>query len=682
MLTKRQRWALDLFAMDGDRCLIQEQDLGIINGWITANTLYRDVATLRGLYAPPFASNGFLLELRLAGEKVPTRRFTWRPTEVHREGALTGLHVVTDTIAMAHARTMMLAVTVTNTTATRRTVPVQIHLAGGLDSTPDWSFVHPKGLKDTRDTVTPGHAVKANDAGAIVVDCDLPGLSWRSFSQQWETSLTLGAKSSKTFHLALAVGQRAAAIRDAAAAIHQPTKSIEAARVAFAEKVIGLYDKLPTLRSDNAQLVRWYNRSLMHLLLNQWNAPDFLLRPYYSTGSVGGGCVCSYLWDFGENWEVFNLYDPAALRSHVKAFLNIDLTKHFAFMPFTGDAYGPWYYINQEKIIFLIYHYVMHTGDTAFLHEVVNGKAILAHLVEQAMVGDSIMHSAVLADYGTGNHHLELRRQYRYDNVLPDMNGRRYACYRAVDALCTRVGYTPLCDGVEVNFPERAEALKQLLLKTLWSDKHNWFYWLDARGNRHLRYTVQMFKLIDSDVLESTHRKALLSHLNDREFLSDFGLHSMAKHDEAYDQVDIDNGGGGCCTCFPPTIIEKLYRVGESRHADDILSRVLWWADRLPYWSDSIVANFMDYRRDTPLQNAIGSVAAAQCVIFGLLGVRAEADGRITIAPRDTALARSLTLTGLKIRGKSIDIVVKNDCFRVTVGKKTLSAKLGEAIVV
>ena len=30
--------------------------------------------------------------------------------------------------------------------------------------------------------------------------------------------------------------------------------------------------------------------------MNKWEVPEFKLNPYYSTGSVKGGCVCNYLW--------------------------------------------------------------------------------------------------------------------------------------------------------------------------------------------------------------------------------------------------------------------------------------------------------------------------------------------------------------------------------------------------
>ena len=133
---------------------------------------------------------------------------------------------------------------------------------------------------------------------------------------------------------------------------------------------------------------KFYNRSLVHLILNRWDVPEFVLHPYYSTGSIRGGCVTDYLWNYGEAWELLPLYDPAAHREHIKQFLKCDMTAHFAFNPVDGEAHGPWYMVNQEKIIGLVYHHVKITGDTAFLDEVVAGKTVLEHVLKNAMVRD------------------------------------------------------------------------------------------------------------------------------------------------------------------------------------------------------------------------------------------------------------------------------------------------------
>jgi hypothetical protein len=192
---------------------------------------------------------------------------------------------------------------------------------------------------------------------------------------------------------------------------------------------------------------------------------------------------------------------------------------------------------------------------------------------------------------------------------------------------------------------------------------------------------VQMFKPIAGMALDDEELEGLISHLNEAEFLSEWGLHSMSKLDPAYDQVDIDNGGGGNYTAFTPQIIERLYRVGRADVAEDILRRVLWWGERMPYWGDSIVANQVDYRQDTPLQNTIGAVAGAQMIIFGMFGVSVSPEGAITINPQPPTFSPQLKLTGLRLRGRCLDIEVDGGEFAVTEGGAETRSPVGTSVV-
>ncbi|OGV74560.1 MAG: hypothetical protein A3K19_04860 [Lentisphaerae bacterium RIFOXYB12_FULL_65_16] len=663
-----------LFALDGASCLLDEQHLGIINGLLSTNVTYRDVLSCRGLFAPPFVSSDFRLETRLFGEKVRTQKYTWFPTEVRRTGVIHGVKVSSTTVLAVGRRALLLTAQLENRTGKPVHVPVQFNILGGLDINTRWEFSQPASSSATQVRVSGQRLVKRNDSGAIVLGTSMAASTWQGHCSHWEGELRLPAGATRELHLALAIGPETEAVRDVEAILRDPGDVVAAARRDLANRVRNLFDKLPTLHAKDARLTKFYNRSLVHFLLNRWDVPEFKLHPYYSTGSVMGGCVASYLWDFGNNWGFFPLYDPEALREHVKAFLSIDLTRHFAFLPLAGEAFGPWYYINQEKIIFLVYHYVLHTGDVAFLHERVDGTSatIIEHVIRQALVGDDLTKAATLTDYGDGNHHLELRREYRYDHVLPDMNGRRCACFLAAHTLCQLAGKSPAVD-----FPARAQALKRLLRRTLWSAKDRWFHWQDAKGRKELRYTIQMFKMIGGPALDRDQEQGLLSHLNEREFLSEYGIHSMSKLDPAFDQVDIDNGGGGCCSCFPGPIIHKLYRAGYPQLAEDVLRRILWWGERLPYWSDSLVANQMDYRKDTPLQNAIGSISAAQSLVFGMLGVHVEPDGKVRVAPNPSSFSPEIELTGLRLRGRQFDIRTTKSRFEVTVDGRKVSAKRG-----
>ena len=81
---------IKLFELSGNDNILEETHFGIVNGTITTNVLNTNVLSFRTLFAPPFASSDFRLDLRLFGELVKTTSYTWKPTEVHREGKIRG----------------------------------------------------------------------------------------------------------------------------------------------------------------------------------------------------------------------------------------------------------------------------------------------------------------------------------------------------------------------------------------------------------------------------------------------------------------------------------------------------------------------------------------------------------------------------------------------------------------
>ena len=665
----------DPFVFPGDRNIRDEEHFGIINGLITTGVNYRDVGSLGGLYAPPYASSDFLLELRLFGEKVPSKKYEWHPAEVPSRGEVHGIAVSTTACLVHGVRGGLLELTLHNTTSEKKRVPVQLNFVGSLQYLKNWEFSFPNTTKSPTDAVSEGkRVVRENAGGAMALGSDIAGMKWEPWSSHWEGEIVLAPGQSVTRYVALTMGDRTECRSACDRLLQDPARAITDSRKAYQDETRDLFDKLPRFEAANHSLEEYYNRSLVCFILNKWKVPEFVLNPYYSTGGIRGGCVGCYLWDYACVPELWPLLDPAATRQHIKQFLSIDMTKHFLFNPVDGEAAGPWYPVNQEKIVLLIYHYVQGTADVQFLSEMVNGKSVLDWVLYNATFGDDPSKPAVLVDYGTGNNHLELRKQYRYDNFYPDLNGRRYKTFELAWELGKLAGKN--WDYLL----QRAEGLKALLKDTLWSPKDRWFYFMYLNGEKELRYTNYIFKMIGSKVLDKEQEEGLVSHLNDDEFLSAYGLHSMAKQDPAYDQIDIDNGGGGNYVAFTPRIAEFLYQAGYAAQAEEILKRTLWWGERLAYWGDSMVANQIEYRKDTPLQNDIAAGAGAQCIIFGMFGVRLDLDGTITINPKVPDWCPQVSLKGLKLRGTSLDITASRQGFTVTIGKRVLRSPIGTPV--
>ena len=76
--------SIAVFDMDGKQVIQDEDHVGIVNGKLTAGINYRDVGGLVGLWSPPYVSSNFMLDARVNGEKVPTSKWTWRPSPMNQ----------------------------------------------------------------------------------------------------------------------------------------------------------------------------------------------------------------------------------------------------------------------------------------------------------------------------------------------------------------------------------------------------------------------------------------------------------------------------------------------------------------------------------------------------------------------------------------------------------------------
>ncbi len=108
------------FGMDIRKSLMDECDLGIINGHITLNGAYHDAAAVRGLFAPPLFSDTFRLDIRFNGRRLPAQRCFWQPTEVERSGNFDSFRYSSTLALIAGQRGALLEFRIRNTAAERR----------------------------------------------------------------------------------------------------------------------------------------------------------------------------------------------------------------------------------------------------------------------------------------------------------------------------------------------------------------------------------------------------------------------------------------------------------------------------------------------------------------------------------------------------------------------------------
>ena len=680
---------LDVFMADGDSLITRPQHLGIVNGMASVGINHEFVGVIDGFWAPPYVSTDFYIEPRLFGERIRTEHYTWLPCQTKRIGEIKGIVVKSTTTLIHGIRAGVLTLSLKNTNRVKTVVPIQLiandqfHNQETLDYRRDWGFQQPLSATPVKDIVDGKGIQRVQGEYAVSIGGDLPGLWWEEPTRRFHGTVTLNPGEEITTSVAFSLEKTKAAIDQRNALLASPLESVSKSIEDYTGQVKNIFSRLPRFYSDNKDLQQIYNRSLSIFITNKMEVPEFLLNPYYPTGAVKGGCLTNYLYEFGQVREILPMLDPAANRAQILEFIKKNcVNEHYATYPITGEAWGAWYMVNHEKITGQVYHYLQFTGDTGLLKVRVQGnKTVLDLMVDYALFGDDLTKPVALLDYtkyGESNDHLELRKTnqgFIYDFVIPDVNGRRYWTYDKVSQMCKLAG-VPRPDLMQ-----RAADLKALLKKTLWNPNIKWFNFINGKGEKDVRWTIQMFKMFDHGaggcVLDEEEKRGLLSHLNDDEFFSKYGFHSMSKKDPAYDQVDVDNGGGGSCTTFAPLIAEFLYKDGHAGTADEIFKRILWWGERLPYFGDTQVSNEIDYRQETPLQSDLGSGCVAQSILFGIFGIRSDFYGNISINPVKTSLANNLEIKGLKIRGKTIDVRVNAGRYVVVCDGKKFSNTIG-----
>ena len=670
-------WAEELdmsFGMGSENSILEAGDCGLVNGHLSLNGWVEDVAEVRSLFAPPYFCGDFRLSVLFNGTNAVATHSFWRPEVLEREGRLEGWSLKSWLYPIAGERGAILAVEAKNLAATASTLKVECALTGTPGYHRKWQFYPPEtGMLRWKDGVySRGSGPKP---ARIALSTTLEGCPLRP-----AFLADVLPQESRLFYLAIGIGDLESADALVKKAIADPEATIGRSVSGWRERVRRLASRIPRFDSDDPGLRRVYCRSLLHFLLTEWNVDEFVLRPFYATGGLFGACLCSYLWNLGGPYRMMPLVAPEALKDHLEAYLRLDLMNCYAINPSDGGPVGPYYPINQEKMIFLIRAYVLETGDVGFLRDEVGGRSVIEHVVAMALAHDALDRDAVIADYGKHNEHLELRRGYLYDGELPDMNLRRIVLLRLADKLCRIAGHDP-----QVDLVARAKVLKRLCRERLWDAEAGWFSGVCSDGRRTTRWTLQMFKALGWDdwVLDPDMDAALRKHLMDEcEFLGRTGLHSLSKKDVAYDDGDVDNGGPGSCVSFAPAIVERLYADGHYDEGDKILGRLKWLGEALPYWGDSQYADRQDYRHDTPLQLNIEGGCPSQTILFGLFGIRVRDDFAVSIRPHLPEGADRISLENVRMAGKEFSIECRRDRgTTVEFGGRRREAPLGKEIV-
>ena len=309
------------------------------------------------------------------------------------------------------------------------------------------------------------------------------------------------------------------------------------------------------------------------------------------------------------------------------------------------------------------------------MNEEIRNQKVIDYLYDFCLSAENLDESPQLIDYG-GNHNLlELKRTEGYTHYTASPNGERLLTFQLI---------TEMFAWLEKETPHdlisRGQILKEVFREKLWDNENQWVRSLDAEGNPQNAYSIQVFDVLRSGILSKKEEQAVLSHLKEGEFLSEWGVHSLAVSDPGYDPKDVDWGGPGVFAGDAPELIIDLLDAGYIDQGIDLLNRILWWGE-LPYYPQAIRANIKGYR-ENGRPNVIAGLTASQSIITGLFGIHIQLD-QIRIKPIDHPIMKGMALRNIKLRNKEFEIIISNEKseFEVITNNISIRKSIGEEII-
>ena len=261
--------------MESQDCRLRPEHLGLVNGHVTFNVYGDRFAHITRMFAPPYFTRGFMLDIRLNGETAdaasPT--YAWTPACVERRGVVSdSWNVTTRTYTIAGKRGGIMEVMAQNVHSAARDLSVEVMQNGEAGYCRVWRFNPP-------DTFDPGYPA-AIVCGTTLLD-----------GKRSATFKAVPNRGIVRFYVAFAVDSPEKAKDIVAAALAEPERTISASGEDWNRRWSALLAKVPRFECDDAGLVRLYERSLLHFAMCEWNVDEFVTKPFYATGGMFGSCI-------------------------------------------------------------------------------------------------------------------------------------------------------------------------------------------------------------------------------------------------------------------------------------------------------------------------------------------------------------------------------------------------------
>lgn len=611
---------------------------------------------VQNIIAPPYFAYPFSASLSMFDKPVPVLRYDWFPSETRFIGELNRAIKSTLTIAPLHGERGAIAnLELQNTSDELITIPIKWAISVKTGKSSIWEWSPRAALKASGDVITRvlNNTVSFySDSTIMMLKCYGADFNYKDSCLQSTLRLSPGEKITVGF--SSVIGSSKDNLKKISEMIaSNPVNAIVANRKYWESSISSWIGKLPKLAGVSKELQSFYQKGILTALSCQWQVPEFILNPWYSTSGIDGGALSCYLWDISYVSKLMTLSDAPAVRKSLAAFIASDIDRHYAINPSDGKGMGPLYSYNYYSYLRLVYNYILYSGDKSILDIKVFDKPLIDYLFQFCLSKENLSLPPELVNYGDNHNLLELKVSKAYQFYTPSPNAERVLIYKMLDKLYKWKGLKP-----PVDLMLRSRELKDVFVKQLWDKDKNWLFSLNENRKPKTAWSIQIFDVLRTRILNKEQQIGITSHLNDNEFLSEFGVHSLSKRDAGYDPFDEDWGGPGVYAGDAPELIDDLIHSGFQEKGVEILKKILWWGE-FPYYPQAILASKKGYRQNGRA-NIIAGLNTTQCIITGLFGVDVE-DNRLLINPINGDFINGASLNGLSIRNQKIDIIINRD---------------------
>jgi hypothetical protein len=633
---------------------------------------------------PPFCGNGegtallYLDRVHAASGDVPVG-YTWYPDRVKRVADFGGIGVETVTRALPDEPGALILLRLSNPSAQPRRVEVGIKLAGRLMNTIDgWAGIGPSiGIEDEyRETWEYSEAAGAMCFSSGERACQCQGTRPQPDAIEGKTLIyNVAVPPGGTWELrfVVALGESPDAARGRFIRHMEGFgASNELALAQWNDRVArafmpdnGLYSgHVPTLVTDDADLLRLYHMTTLGCLVLRRDNPVSPRRPVYVTLSPNYWTTASFLWDMMIAGPFYALLDPEVMRNQIELWLATDIRQSLATDYVTGRALGYWYAVNSSAVVRLAHDYLRYSGDFAWMDRRVDGRPVIDHLQEHALMWHEYdRHGHRLADCGGVINLLECVSTYTHE--VAAFNAMWVAALRQVAAMRRVRGEHAVADKLEA---DAAQLLQNVM--TLYADGKGYWRCRQPDGSHHdVHHIYDFVAVLESiaDDLPANVREEMAENFF-REHQTENWTRSLSTwDDDAHRSLRVDHQWTGSYASISAQAINGLYRIGLGDRAFRWLKKVapvahqgpigqahwvspLFPAHRGGAWKSTYTVPFMtDW-----VVSANGAYPAM--IIESVFGVEATLSDGLRWKGTTKALERGARLENLRYQGKDYNV--------------------------